>query len=79
MFAYWIPYDVTEERGVTGTCSVKFDQKANIKNPVILDMLSGEVSIPDEGDWNMETATVKNLPIGEYPFVICDRSAIEVI
>ena len=79
MFAYWIPYDVTEERGVTGTCSVTFDQKANIKNPVILDMLSGEVSIPDEGDWNMETATVKNLPIGEYPFVICDRSAIEVI
>ena len=78
MFAYWIPYEITEERGVTGTCTVTFDRGANIESPVIIDMLSGDISVPEADDWNAKTATVKNLPIGEYPFVVCARSAVEI-
>ncbi len=79
MFAYWIPYAIEEERGITGKCSVTFDEASEITEPIAIDLLDGSVLAPDEGDWNADTKTLKNLPIGEYPFVICDKRAIEII
>jgi hypothetical protein len=79
VFAYWIPYAIEEERGITGRCSVTFDEASEIKDPIIIDLLNGTVFSPDMGEWDIDTKTLKHLPIGEYPFAICDKSAFETI
>jgi len=79
VFAYWIPFPIEEERGVTGKCSVTFDEASEITDPIVIDLLEGIVYAPDDGDWNADTKALKNLPIGEYPFAICDKRAIEII
>jgi hypothetical protein len=79
VFAYWIPYAIEEERGITGRCSVTFDEASEIKDPIIIDLLDGSVYAPDTDERDMDTKTLKNLPIGEYPFAICDKNAFEII
>lgn len=79
VFAYWIPYPIDEERGITEKCTVTFDKASKITEPIIIDMLSCTVYVPDESDWDADTKTLKNLPIGEYPFAVCDKTAFEII
>ena len=74
--AYWLPYPIEKECGVTGKCSITFDQGSKIQSPVLIDTLSGEVF---EVEYDRATKVASGLPIGEYPFVICDSSAIEII
>lgn len=78
VFAYWIPFPIEEERGVTGKCSVTFDEASEITDPIVIDLLEGIVYAPDAGDWDINTKTLKNLPIGEYPFAVCDKTAFEI-
>ena len=79
VFAYWIPFPIEEERGVTGKCSVTFDEASEITDPIVIDLLEGIVYAPDAGDWDITAKTLKNLPVGEYPFAVCDKTAFEVL
>lgn len=79
VFAYWLPYPIEEERGITGKCTVTFDKASEIAEPIIIDLLDGSVYAPDAGDWSIDTKTLKNLPIGEYPFAVCDKTAFKII
>ncbi len=74
VYAYWIPYTIEEERGITGHASVTFDGSSRIDAPVVIDLLEGTVMEPAPGEWNAKTKTLTGLPIGEYPFLVCDRS-----
>ena len=79
VFAYWLPYTLEEERGVTGKCAVTFGESSKISEPIIIDLLNNSVYAPEADDWDINTKTLKNLPIGEYPFAVCDKTAFTVI
>ena len=79
VYAYWIPYAIEEERGITGRAAVTLDADSCIKQPVVIDLLDGTVWEPSRDEWNAQTRTVLNLPVGEYPFLLCDRAAFEIV
>ena len=79
VFTYWLPFAIEEERGITGKCTATFDKESKIAEPIIIDMLDGSIYTPEAKDWDSDTKTLKNLPIGEYPFAVCDKAAIEII
>ncbi len=77
-YAYWVPYAIEDERGVTGTATLSFDGDSRIKDPVVVDLLSGEVWEPSEGEWDPQKRVISNLPIGEWPFVVCERGGVGI-
>ncbi len=79
IYAYWIPYAIEEERGVTSRASMTFDAASNIQNPVVIDLLCGKVYEPTAEEWDPCRRTIFNIPIGEYPIIVCDKSTFELI
>ena len=78
VYAYWIPFTLEDERGITGRASMTFDAASAITAPVVIDLLDGTVSEPAPDEWNPTTRTLTNLPIGEYPFLVCNKDAFEI-
>ena len=79
VYAYWMPYAIEEERGLAGTATVVFDSSSHIENPVVIDLFTGAVLAPEEGQWDAVTKTLTGLPIGEYPLLICDKETFEIV
>lgn len=77
MHAYWMPYTLEEERGVTGQATLTMDAASTIREPVIIDLLDGTIYQPEADEWNDATHTLHAAPIGEYPMILCDRTAVE--
>ena len=70
VMAYWIASPV-EAEVVEGSCTIVPYPLADIKDPVLIDMFTGEVLDP-EGE-------LTNLPIREYPILFADRNAFEIV
>lgn len=85
MYAYWLPTDIEAEESVKDGFWVNISDSrlsCGIKEPVLLDMFTGEVFEIDSENVNLcnydGVISIKNLPIADYPMVICDRRAIEI-
>lgn len=78
VYAYWHPIPVEEESGVKWGASADIPF-SDIKTPVIIDLYTGDVSLIEEADIDREAYHIKNLPIADYPILICDISAFETI
>ena len=79
VYAYWMPYAIEEERGITKTATASLDPASDINDPIVIDLFTGEAQAPEVGEWTPETKTLTGLPIGEYPVLICDRAAFEIV
>ncbi len=78
IFAYWNPIPIEEESGVRQGASADIPF-SKIKTPVIIDLLEGTVSLVDPENFDKETGHLKNLPIADYPILICDKESFEIM
>lgn len=78
IFAYWNPVPVEEESGVRQGASADIPL-SKIESPVTVDLYTGEVSLIDEADIDRETYHIKNLPIADYPILLCDKDTFETV
>jgi hypothetical protein len=78
VYVYWIPYAIEEERGITKQATLMLDDETTIADPVVVDLLEGTVYEPSAAEWNAEARTISGLPIGEYPILVCDRTAFDI-
>ena len=73
---WYLPTDIEAERGIIGemsiSCETLEDVRA-IKNPVVIDMYTGEVFKAEAAKGRGITV---NVPVAEYPFVLCDAGDI---
>jgi polysaccharide biosynthesis protein PslG len=74
--AYWLPWHpqeiIKEGKIELKTGFVKF------KDPVLIDLLNGEVYNMDVSVQNDGTVIFKNIPLADYPYVIVERSEIKI-
>lgn len=80
-YAYYVPYDLQDEEPIRRGFWVDFgnSDKNRINNPVLLDMYNGCI-YEIENYENTETMMrITDLPYCDYPMVICDRNALEII
>ena len=77
VYAYWLPFPVETEAEIIygATADIPF---ADIKTPVIIDLLTGKVYRVDEADIEREVYRLTNLPICDYPMLICDIDTFEI-
>lgn len=78
IFAYWNPVPVEEDSGVRQGASADIPL-SSIENPVVIDLLEGTVSLIDPEDFVKETGHIENLPIADYPMLICDKDTFECV
>lgn len=78
MYVWYLPTDIEDERGKIWDASVRcetFEDVRAISEPILIDMYTGEVFAlklkPGRG-------LRADVPIAEYPMVICDRRDVEI-
>lgn len=80
-YAYYLPVDVEasmpNKSGYTFTVETTKGESAP-PNPVLIDMLNGEVYALEGQTDEVGNICYTDLPIGEYPFVICDATDYEI-
>ena len=76
LYAYWLPNSVADETPINYTATVCVEP---ISNPVLVDMLTGEVFEVREKKERNGMVEYVNLPIKNYPLVITERSLVAVI
>lgn len=78
IYVYWLPFPVETEAEIIygATADIPF---ADIENPVVIDMLTGKVYSVDEEDIERDVYRLKNLPICDYPMLICDKNTFEIV
>jgi hypothetical protein len=52
-----------------GACNVTQSPSSKLKDPVVIDMMTGEVFEPCEDE--------KTFPLREYPHIFCERDTFE--
>lgn len=56
----------------------KFDVEKQIENPVIVDLMTGEVFEPEEIRPDDMMLRIPDIKITDYPIVVCDKSIIDI-
>jgi hypothetical protein len=80
LYVYYMPEDVQME--YPGMTDINFnflnDTPKQIKNPVLIDLLSGRVfSITDISQNDLQFYSFHNLPLTDYPLVVTDIDALK--
>lgn len=78
MYVWYAPTDVQDERGTLGELELACETTADLrpmKQPVILDLLSGDVF--DAGGSLRRDGWFGSVPLCESPLILCDASLIE--
>jgi hypothetical protein len=76
MVAWWLPWhpqEIIREGSITLTVS-----SMAFKNPVLIDLLDGEVYSVEMKKSDDGSSSFINVPLADYPFVIAERGEIEV-
>lgn len=77
-YAYYIPSYIETMPNFNKNFELRIGLEHKIENPIIIDTLTGEVFKADEYCLHHGMICYKNLPIAEYPFILCDRSLYEI-
>ena len=82
IYAFFISEYVGFENDYTG-CKLmleasKHDVEKEIENPVIVDLMTGEVFEPEEIRYDEMMLRLPDIKITDYPMVVCDKSIIEI-
>lgn len=80
-YAYYVPYDLQDEEPIRYGFWVNFTNtgRTEIKNPVLLDMYNGCIYEVENYENSEAFMKISDLPYSDYPMVICDRNALEII
>ena len=77
LFFYWLPSEIEEERGICGKIDLYLDGNG-ISMPMLVDLFTGEAYSVCAEETGAGLIAIKDLPIAEYPMMLCDRSAFEI-
>ncbi|MCM4156719.1 hypothetical protein [Gramella sp. AN32] len=75
LIAYWLPWNAQEYLPELGRISLKI-QEVKFENPVLVDLLNGDVYELKDFHNQQDNVNFENLPIADYPFAIVERSQI---
>lgn len=79
VLAYWQETPIEEERVEPEQCTrVVFSPLKRFTDPVLVDMFTGEVFEIREGE-ELGEDPYKDLVIGEYPRLLCERDTFEIV
>lgn len=67
--AYWLSVPVVGCEEVNKPCNITQSPSSKLKDPVVIDMMTGEVFEPCEDE--------KTFPLREYPHIFCERDTFE--
>ena len=82
IYAFYITDYVAEENNYDGfklmleTC--KKDMNKVIKEPVIIDLMTGDVYKPEEIREDETMYRIPDIKITDYPMIVCDKSIVEI-
>jgi hypothetical protein len=74
---YWLPWHGQEYLPEMAIINLKI-KNINYIDPVLLDLLSGEVSSTKAEKVDSSTLQFKNIPLGDYPILILEKSEISI-
>jgi len=74
--AYWLPWNAQEHIEDFATVSLKVNG-ASYDDPVLLDLLTGEVFAMEDVSREDNSVKFNNVPLGDYPIAIVERDEIE--
>ena len=76
LYAYWLPTSVADEKPIEYMASVCVEP---MKNPMLIDMLTGEVfEIEEKKEWG-GLVEYKNLPLTNYPLVLAEKTLFSIV
>ena len=77
MYIYWAPADLmTDPAPGKARLSLWSGAGARFENPVLVDLLSGEISQPGKMSRSGGTTVVDGCPLRDYPMLIADGSVV---
>lgn len=80
LYVYYSPTDLQNDNPVESVHGVEFwiEAEKTIRNPVIVDPVSGKVFHLRPGTVNGKSMTINCLPLMDYPLILTDAAAIEL-
>ena len=77
MYVYWLPADLMADSAPsTARVQLWSGAGARLEDPVLVDLLSGEISAPGKVSRSGGTVAVENVPVRDYPLLIAERSLV---
>jgi Beta-glucosidase/6-phospho-beta-glucosidase/beta-galactosidase len=77
LFAWWLPWNMQEFIAEYADIEL-FVSGASMKEPVLVDLLEGKIYPIDTYEKLADGMTFKNLPLADFPFIICEKEALGV-
>lgn len=77
LFAWWIPWNMQEFIPKFAAIDLAVNG-AVMKEPVLIDLLEGRVYLIDSYECLTTGIIFKNLPLADFPFVICEKDVLKV-
>jgi polysaccharide biosynthesis protein PslG len=81
MYIYYLPTDIEDEQPIRNGFTLQisdFGLKNPIQEPVLIDMYTGDVLAAGSMQSEQGRRWLADLPIAEYPMLLCDRSLFEL-
>ena len=78
MYVWYLPTDIEAERGIVGEMRLDvetFEDVREMREPVVIDLYSGEVF---RAEAKIGRGISVDVPIAEYPILLCDRADLEI-
>ena len=76
-YAYWVPSKIEGEMTPCEGFWIDIENRGEITEPVVIDMLTGEIFEVEPKTVNDSIISYKNLPYCDYPYVLCDKGAVK--
>lgn len=77
LIAYWLPWNAQEYLPELGKVSLTI-QRVKFENPILVDLLNGEVYQPKDFKNQADQVTFEDLPLADYPFALVERDEINL-
>ncbi|MFC2116403.1 hypothetical protein ACFLTU_07995 [Bacteroidota bacterium] len=78
LIAWWLPWNMQEYLPKLATINIRLDGVA-MKDPVLVDLLSGEVFDVGDFEQNDNSLLIKGMVLADYPLVLAERETIGMI
>lgn len=81
MYAYYLPSDIEDEKPMRNGFTLQISDiglKNPIREPVLIDMYTGAVMATGPLRSENGTRWLSDLPIADYPLLLCDRAVFEL-
>jgi polysaccharide biosynthesis protein PslG len=77
LYAYWYPA-VLQQGWSTKLARVTVwsGKAARLENPVLIDLMTGDITVPTKVTRNGGTMTLEGMPVRDYPLVVTDAAAV---